>query len=72
VGVVLTSTVAIILIMPSCHNNHWRYTIDHFYEKLLLLRGMMKTKAGQRKAEGRHQAMMTFLARFHDECTGVL
>ncbi|CAI5700880.1 hypothetical protein KXD40_005796 [Peronospora effusa] len=45
-------------------------TINHFYEKLLKLRGMMKTKAGKRLAKERHTFMETFLDQFHKEISG--
>lgn len=45
-------------------------TINHFYEKLLKLRGLMKTKAGRRIAEERHAFMEQFLAQFHNEISG--
>lgn len=45
-------------------------TINHFHEKLLLLRERMNTAAARRVAEGRHRFMETFLARFHAEWEG--
>ncbi len=42
-------------------------TIDHFHEKLLLLKDRMKTRSGYRLAEGRHRFMEGFLDRFHQE-----
>jgi uncharacterized protein len=45
-------------------------TINHFYEKLLLLRDRMNTASGRRMAEARHQFMEEFLARFFSEWNG--
>jgi uncharacterized protein len=46
-------------------------TINHFYEKLLLLRDRMTTATGRRIAEGRHGAMVDFLDRFSSEWDGL-
>ncbi|MEZ4842539.1 MAG: HD domain-containing protein [Flavobacteriaceae bacterium] len=45
-------------------------TINHFYEKLLLLKEKMNTKTGQRIATERHQFMETYLQQFYDEWNG--
>eukprot|EP01043_Picozoa_sp_COSAG02_P029962 COSAG02_NODE_1889_length_10492_cov_3.218128_1_plen_248_part_00 len=45
-------------------------TVEHFYEKLLHLRGLMKTKAGAAIADGRHQFMETYLKQLDLEVGG--
>lgn len=45
-------------------------TVNHFYEKLLLLKDRMKTKTGRRIAAGRHRFLEGFLAQFFAEWEG--
>jgi uncharacterized protein len=42
-------------------------TINHFYEKLLLLKDLMKTDAGSKLALERHNFILTYLDHFFDE-----
>jgi len=63
-------------ITPNLHMTPTEYkaseapTINHFYEKLLLLKDRMNTKTGRRIASERHQFMEFFLAQFYSEWEG--
>jgi len=52
------------------YKNSTAPTINHFYEKLLLLKGLMTTETGRKIAGERHQFMEQYLERFYREWEG--
>lgn len=65
-------------IKPTMHTTKEAYfksaspTINHFYEKLLLLKDLMNTKTAREMAESRHDYMEAFLDQFFKEWDGKL
>ena len=63
-------------IKPELHDSFEKYkigtgsTINHFYEKLLLLKDLINTKTAKKIAEERHKFMEQFLDRFYKEWNG--
>lgn len=47
--------------------NNEGHTINHFYEKLFLLKDRMETNTAKEIAESRHQVMVDFVQQFLDE-----
>jgi len=52
------------------YKNSTAPTINHFYEKLLLLKDTMNTKTGAEIAHKRHQFMELYLEQFYQEWEG--
>lgn len=52
------------------YKNNEAPTLNHFYEKLLLLKDKMNTKTGKQIAQERHRYMEGFLSQFYAEWDG--
>jgi len=52
------------------YKNSTAPTLNHFYEKLLLLKDRMNTETGKQMAEERHAFMLDFLDQFYKEWDG--
>jgi len=63
-------------IKPEKHETFEQYrnnkgtTVNHFYEKLLLLKDLMNTETARKIAEERHNFMKEYLSRFFKEWEG--
>lgn len=63
-------------IAPNLHMTKEEYksseapTLNHFYEKLLLLKDKMNTESGKQIAQERHRFMEVFLSQFYAEWDG--
>jgi len=57
-------------ISKETYKNTTAPTINHFYEKLLLLKDMMNTQAGKDIAQERHHFMLQYLDHFYSEWEG--
>jgi uncharacterized protein len=53
------------------YKNSTAPTLNHFYEKLLLLKDRMNTNTGKKMANERHGFMLTYLEQFFKEWSGV-
>lgn len=49
------------------YKNNDGTSVNHFYEKLLLLKGMMNTKMGKKLAIKRHKILEDYLKEFYKE-----
>nr|MBP6759949.1 phosphohydrolase [Flavobacterium sp.] len=52
------------------YKNSQAPTLNHFYEKLLLLKDKMNTETGKQIAQEKHRYMEGFLSQFYAEWDG--
>ena len=55
---------------PKEYKNSTAPSINHFYEKLLLLKNKMNTETGKKIAQQRHYFMEEFLTQLYGEWEG--
>ena len=53
------------------YQNHVSTTVNHFYEKLFLLKDMMNTESAKTVAEHRERYMREYIDEFMDEWNGI-
>ena len=53
------------------YHNHVSTTINHFYEKLFKLKGLMNTDTAKKIAEQRENYMKSYIMEFLDEWEGI-
>lgn len=53
------------------YKNHISTTVNHFYEKLFLLKDMMTTDSAKAIAQAREQYMKEYISEFMDEWEGI-
>lgn len=59
-------------LTKEAYKNSTAPTINHFYEKLLLLKDKMNTNTGKQLAQSRHDFMELYLQQFYNEWDGKL
>ncbi|OYU80944.1 MAG: phosphohydrolase [Flavobacterium sp. BFFFF1] len=60
----------VLNMSKDAYKNNTAPTLNHFYEKLLLLKDKMNTSTGKKLAQQRHEFMESFLSQFYAEWNG--